>query len=216
MPTIPWKGDTNPADMRVERMNQWHSELADHKTSALLVVRHNRIVHEWYAPASGPDVPHYTASLAKALVGGTSLGLAIADGLISPDDLAYQYITYWRDDPLRSKITIAQLASHSSGLEDAETPGKGHMDQGGWKEAFWRRDPDPFTVARDKAPVIFEPGSAYAYSNTGMAMLAYAVTASLSAPVCIEVQVIDFVGGAIADIPIILRNAQGGHQPLIE
>ena len=181
MPVVPWECETNPADMHCNHMDQWQIDLAEHKTSALLVVRHNRIVHEWYAPECGPDVPHYTASLAKALVGGTSLGLAIADDLISPDNLACQYIPAWRVDPLRSKITIAQLASHSSSLEDAETLGKGHMDQGGWKEAFWRRDPDPFTIARDQAPVSFEPGSAYAYSNTGMAMLAYAVTASLPA-----------------------------------
>src|SRR5690606_23731307 len=37
---------------------------------------------------------------------------------------------------------------------------------------------DPFTVALN-APVVFEPGSAYRYSNPGMAALAYAVTASL-------------------------------------
>ncbi|MGH8245501.1 MAG: hypothetical protein ACREUU_03610, partial [Gammaproteobacteria bacterium] len=49
----------------------------------------------------------------------------------------------------------------------------------GWKGAFWRRDPDPFTIALGDAPVIFAPGTRYAYSNPGMAALAYAVTASL-------------------------------------
>ena len=39
--------------------------------------------------------------------------------------------------------------------------------------------PDPFSIARDKAPVLFLPGSKYDYSNPGMAMLSYAVTASL-------------------------------------
>ena len=42
-------------------------------------------------------------------------------------------------------------------------------------------DPDPFTIARDKAPVVFEPGSRSGYSNPGMAMLAYAVTAAIQA-----------------------------------
>jgi len=53
------------------------------------------------------------------------------------------------------------------------------MELPGWKGAFWRREPDPFVHARDSAAVIFEPGSDYAYSNPGMAMLAYAVTAAI-------------------------------------
>ncbi|HVZ24950.1 MAG TPA: DUF4185 domain-containing protein, partial [Sediminibacterium sp.] len=42
---------------------------------------------------------------------------------------------------------------------------------------FWRQSPDPFSVARHRTPVIHEPGTVYGYSNPGMAMLAYAVTA---------------------------------------
>ncbi len=53
------------------------------------------------------------------------------------------------------------------------------MELPGWKGAFWKQDPDPFTPAIHDAPVIFEPGTDYAYSNPGMAALAYAVTASL-------------------------------------
>ena len=53
------------------------------------------------------------------------------------------------------------------------------MELPGWKGAFWRQEPDPFTLARDQAPVAFEPGSHYAYSNTGIGMLSYAVTAAL-------------------------------------
>jgi hypothetical protein len=52
------------------------------------------------------------------------------------------------------------------------------MEIPGWKGAFWRREPDPFTIAIRQAPVIFAPGSSYAYSNPGMAALAYAVTAA--------------------------------------
>jgi len=47
---------------------------------------------------------------------------------------------------------------------------------------FWKRDePDPFTVARDDVPMQFAPGTDYEYSNPGMAMLAYCVTAALQA-----------------------------------
>ncbi|MGH2371026.1 MAG: serine hydrolase domain-containing protein, partial [Chloroflexota bacterium] len=66
-----------------------------------------------------------------------------------------------------------------SGLEDAEEEGRPHMELPGWKGRFWRREPDPFTISRDEAPVRFPPGTRYAYSNPGMAMLAYCVTAAL-------------------------------------
>lgn len=154
-------------------------ELAARGTKAFLVARRGRIVWEWYASDHGPGKPHYTASLAKALVGGMSLLIALNDGRLNPDDPAWKYIPAWKDDPLRSRITIRHLATHSSGIEDAEEGGRPHNQLPGWKGAFWKQDPDPFSISIRQAPVIFEPGSRYAYSNPGMAALAYAVTSSL-------------------------------------
>ena len=168
-------------------------ELKVRETKTFIVVRQGRIVFERYADDWRADKGHYTASLAKAIVGGLSLMLTMDDGLIDPDDLACQYIPQWEDDLLKSKITIRHLATHSAGIENAElserdreqaraegrTVTEEHMSLPGWKGAFWRQEPDPFTLARDQAPVLFEPGSAYDYSNPGMGMLAYAVTASL-------------------------------------
>jgi CubicO group peptidase (beta-lactamase class C family) len=153
--------------------------LAAKNTKALFVVRNDRIVCEWYAKGHGPDKKHYTASLAKALVGGMSLLVALNDGLIAADDPACKYIPQWKDHPVKSTITIRHLATHSSGVEDAEEDDIPHMKLPGWKGGFWRKDPDPFTLSRDKAPIIFTPGTKYAYSNPGMAMLSFAVTASL-------------------------------------
>lgn len=148
-------------------------------TKTFLVIRNDKIVHEWYAPGFGPTEKHYTASMAKALVGGVSLMLALNDGRLGADDPACNYIPEWKGHPQKSKITIRHLATHSSGIEDAEQDGIGHMDLPGWKGQFWKRKPDPFSISRDQAPVVFEPGSQYAYSNPGMALLSYAVTASL-------------------------------------
>jgi CubicO group peptidase (beta-lactamase class C family) len=153
--------------------------LAARRTKNFLVLRQGQIVYEWYAPDSGPRARHYTASMAKALVGGMSLLLAQQDGRIAADDPASKYIPAWKNDPQRSRITIRHLATHSSGIEDAEQDELPHDKLPGWKGAFWKREPDPFTVALRDAPVIFEPGTRYAYSNPGMAALAYAVTASL-------------------------------------
>src|SRR6516162_4215203 len=47
--------------------------LKDRSTTALLVIRHDRIVFERYATGFDRTKPHFTASMAKALVGGLSL-----------------------------------------------------------------------------------------------------------------------------------------------
>jgi len=113
-------------------------------------------------------------------VGGIPLMVALDDGRISPGDLAVQYIPRWKSDPRKSRITIRHLATHTSGIENAEQDGLPHMQIPGWKGDFWRRKPvDPISTSLDLAPAIFEPGTAWHYSNTGMAALGYAVTAAL-------------------------------------
>ena len=165
--------------MDAGRLDAMREQLAKRGTKNLVVVRRGKIVYEWYAPDAGPGKRHYTASLAKALVGGMSLLLALQDGRLKPDDPAGKFIPAWKDHPQKSRITIRHLATHSSGVEDAEEDHQPHNQLPGWKGAFWKREPDPFSISIEQAPVIFEPGSAYAYSNPGMAALAYAVTASL-------------------------------------
>lgn len=151
--------------------------LAEKGTKALLVIRRDRIVHEWYLNSEVREKGHYTASMAKALVGGVCLSLGIQDGVIALDNPACTYIRPWADHPKKSKITIRQLGSHTSGLADSQP-----KDRGGWQQTFWeRRDPpdDPFTISRDVAPIIYEPGARDHYSNPGIAMFGYAVTAAL-------------------------------------
>jgi len=165
--------------MSSQKLDAAKEVLAAKGTKTFLVIRNDKIIYEWYAPDFGPDKKHYTASMAKALVSGVSLMLALNDGRLNEDDPACKFITEWKRHPQKSKITIRHLATHSSGIEDAEQDGIGHFELPGWKGQFWKQEPDPFTVSRDEAPVIFEPGTEYAYSNPGMAMLSYAVTASL-------------------------------------
>ncbi len=166
--------------MSAPRLTAYREALAARRTSDLLIVRGGEIVHEWHAPGRTAASCHGSASLAKALVGGMSLLVALADGLLALDDPVARYVPEWRGHPLRGEVTVRQLATHSSGLQDAEAPGIDHFALGGWMEAFWRQEPDPFTLARDQAPFIFRPGTGYAYSNPGMAMLSYAVTAALA------------------------------------
>jgi CubicO group peptidase (beta-lactamase class C family) len=165
--------------LNISSLEKLKDQLAARQTTGLLVRRHNRTVYEWYADGWGPDRRHYTASMAKSLVGGMSLLLALDDGRIAADDPAWKYIPYWKQDPLKSRITIRQLATHTSGLEDAEEGGKPHAELTGWKGDFWKRKPSPFWIAIHETPVISTPGTKFAYSNPGFAALAYVITASL-------------------------------------
>ncbi len=194
--------------MDPERLQSVWEDLKSRQTRTFLVIRNDRIIFESYAQGWHAKKKHGTASLAKALVGGMSLMLARDDRLISPDDPACTYVPQWRDHPEKSKITIRHLATHSSGIEDANIAGVPHEELTGWKGEFWKLSillygkpeekldrhqilqqyRDPFTISRDQAPVIFEPGTAYHYSNPGMAMLAYAVTASLKESPCKDIR----------------------------
>ena len=156
--------------------------LAAKGTKGLLVIRNDAIVYEWYSADHGATRTHYTASMAKALVAGTSLGVALTDGRLALDDAAAKYVPQWSADARKRRITLLHLGSHTSGIEDAEADDLPHEKLTGWKGDFWKRlEPprDPFTISRDTTPVLFEPGERFQYSNPGIAMLTYAVTAAI-------------------------------------
>jgi CubicO group peptidase (beta-lactamase class C family) len=175
-------GDPQAHGLSPHALEALQKELAARNTKAFLVIHKDYIVHEWYAADHGREKPHYSASMAKALVGGVALAVAIDDGRIALDDPAVKFVPQWRDDPRKSRITIRQLGSHTSGLADAESGDLPHEQLTGWQGDFWKRlEPprDPFTISRDLTPLVFESGTDRQYSNPGIAMLGYAVTAAI-------------------------------------
>ena len=198
--TATFEWSSSPAESQgfsPEKLEVMRAEAASRNTKALLVIRNDHVVCEWYADVFGPDRKHFTASLVKALAGGTSLALAVTDGLMDPDDPVCSYVPQWRGDPVKSRITIRHLATHTSGLANPGGPSIVAADPAlirGWQGRFWPDlksfarltgnealvpEADPFRVARDEAPVLFEPGTEYHYSNPGMAMLSCAVTVAI-------------------------------------
>jgi CubicO group peptidase (beta-lactamase class C family) len=158
------------------------NELRERNTTAFLVIRNDKIVYERYGDRFSRRRPHYTASLAKSLVGGLSLMLAMDDGRVRPDELASRFVPQWAGISGKSEITLRHLATHTSGMEDAEADHLPHDHLAGWKGDFWKRLPvphDPFTISRDLAPVLEAPGTNPRYSSPGMAMLSYCLTATL-------------------------------------
>lgn len=184
-PVFSWtEASADWAGLVPERLDGWWDRLAENNTTSIFVMRDDRIVFERFAEGFDRHRPHYTASLAKALVGGMSLLFAVNDGLMAFDDPAWRFVPEWKSDPAKSKITVRHLATHTSGLSDASVPGCKHTEEPGWKGEFWQRNQvpeDPFSLARDEAPVLFEPGTSYHYSNPGIAMLGYCVTRALQA-----------------------------------
>ena len=162
-------------------LQEMGDELFRRGTQAFLVVYNDKIVYEHYLPDWNRYKPHGTASAAKGIMGGLSLMLAMHDGLIRLDDPAWKFIPQWRNDPLKSRITIRQLGAHTSGMDDSTEPGGvSQYELPGWKGDFWRQERNPFLISRDEAPVIFSPGTATKYSNPGIGMLNYAVTVAIN------------------------------------
>jgi len=182
-PSWDWKSDSPERQgMASEKLNAIKDVMAAKKTRALLVVRNDRIVFEWYAPGTSTNDKQGTASLAKALAGGLSFAVANTDGKIALDDPATKFVPQWKSDPRKSKIKIRHLGSHTSGLSDSTTPSVKHEEQPGWMGDFWKRlDPpnDCFTISRDLVPMLFEPGEKIQYSNPGIGMLNYCVTVAI-------------------------------------
>jgi CubicO group peptidase (beta-lactamase class C family) len=175
-----WQSATPESQgMAGAKLEALKDELARRHTEAFLVVRNDRIVFEWYATGHGPETKHGAASLSKATVAGLALALLLGDGKVKLDTPVADLVPDWKDDARKRRITLRHLGSHTSGLADAEQDRLPHDKLTGWKGDFWKRlDPphDPFTLARDEAPVLFEPGTKLQYSNPGIAMLCYALT----------------------------------------
>lgn len=74
--------------MSGEKLHALAERMQAQRTHALLIVRNDKIVYEWYAPGHDADRRQGTASLAKALIGGLSLAVALTDGKLRLDDPA--------------------------------------------------------------------------------------------------------------------------------
>jgi len=91
-----WATSTPGAQGLVEKkLEALWSDLQERHTTGLLIIRNDQVVFERYAEGYSRKKAHYTASMAKALVGGTSLMLAINNGRLHPEDLARQYVSQW-------------------------------------------------------------------------------------------------------------------------
>ncbi len=111
---------------------------------AVLVKRGGRVVFEEYYGGWKAGEAHVLASGTKSFSGAMAAA-AVEDGFLKWDEKACETIAEWKDDPLKSKITVRHLLSLTSGL-DAGTIGR-----------------VPSYAEAVQAPAKFEPGTRFEY-----------------------------------------------------
>ena len=176
-PEIDWE-TAQPEDLGLDRAKLFDlgNQLAELNTEAFLVVKDGLIAYEYYSPGVNPNHRLWLSTTGKAIVGSIALALALDAGLVELDSMAWNYIPSWKDDPLRSKVTIRHLITHSSGVENVQWGSSGLE---GWKDEFDRDLSSRFHLTLNVAPIRFEPGSRFEYSSLGYYTLSYILAASL-------------------------------------
>ncbi len=177
-PNVEWPSDgTSETDLDGDRLVDLRRLLAEHGTEALLIVQHGSIVEEWYPPGAGPNRKHPLAALSKAAIGSLILMTMLDDGRVDLDDPVATWVPTWRETPNKSEVTIRQLATHSSGLEDVRFSGS--SEPTGWQLVYKKNRRKRFALAVSQADLIYPPGERYAYSGLGFYVLTYALTRAL-------------------------------------
>lgn len=175
-PDVVWEtADPEVEGLSRAALDSLRTRLAAQGTEAFLVIRGNHVVCEWYRSWRGANLRQGLGAMAKATTANVALLAAATDGWIAFDDPARKYVPGWRGDPLRSRIRLADLAAHQSGLatEDFGAP------QGGWRQPYLEHPEQRFAIALSRVPVVFPPGTRYNYAGAGYYVLAYALTAGL-------------------------------------
>ncbi len=90
--------------------------LEDHNGHALLVYRGDELLYEGYYNNWPAERRHRLASGTKSFSAVIAI-VAASEGLLNLDEKVANTITEWKDDPLKSQITIRELLSLRSGLE---------------------------------------------------------------------------------------------------
>jgi CubicO group peptidase (beta-lactamase class C family) len=135
----------------LEKARVW---LESHNSKSGLVIRHGRIVAEWYFADAIKSSKFACYSTSKSL-SSMATGLAITDGQLTLDDTVGKFVPDASPDGKRA-ITVKQLLSMTSGVHN--DPMVGQKD-------------DLFTYATKVVAMDHAPGEKWDYNNTGLALL---------------------------------------------
>ena len=135
-----------------------------HSSQALVVAQNGRVIYEQYWGRYKSSQPHVLASGSKTFVGLGAIAAA-EDGLLKIDDLASKYLTEWKSDPKKSRITVRQLLTMSSGVEAGKFS-ENRRGEPGWTQLLAK-------------PMESEPNTKYHYGPVHMNLGAFVVERSL-------------------------------------
>ncbi len=104
-----------PSDLGfdAEILDQLAEDAAGYGSTCFLVARQGKVILARYWNGGGAETPQEVFSVTKSVT-STLIGLAQADGDLSIDDPASDYIDEWRDTPSEG-VTVRQLLSGVSG-----------------------------------------------------------------------------------------------------
>jgi len=146
----------------LEKVRDW-LKAAGSKTG--MVVRHGRIVGEWYFDDATPQSRYLVYSTSKSFA-STAAGLAIYDGKLTLETTVGEVLPDVMPVEKR-QVTVRQLLSMTSGV---------------YKEAKIHDMNDLFTYALYKAPMADKPGEKWDYNNTGLAILSPVIKKATGQP----------------------------------
>jgi len=144
---------------------------------SLLVARHGKLVLEEYFFGFDRDTPHDLRSAGKTFA-SVMLGAAMMNGAkIAPETKLYDLLAsmgpFANPDARKSRITLAHLMTHTSGLacddNDDSSPGNEYTMQSQTRQPNW------WKYALD-LPVAHDPGNRYAYCSANMNLMGAALT----------------------------------------
>lgn len=148
---LPQSQGMSPA--RVQKIGQW---LKDHGSKTGLLIRHGRIVGEWYFDDATPKSTYLVFSTTKSF-SATAAGIAIAEGKLSLDLKLGKVVNNVAPAGKR-EVNVRQILSMDTGVHNDHNP-------------EMSKRVDLFTYAITQAPMDFPPGTKWDYNNTGAALL---------------------------------------------
>ncbi|WP_394728664.1 serine hydrolase domain-containing protein [Altererythrobacter sp. GH1-8] len=150
-----------------EAIEQAHAYVAARNTSAFMIWKDGALQHEAYFGEFDRGTPIVSKSLAKPIT-VLLIGRAIMQGHInSLDQPVADFITEWKGDPEREKITLRHLLSMRSGmLPQGFSPKPEDM----LNRAYLHPRHDEIII--NDYPMTHEPGARYEYSNANAEIIA--------------------------------------------
>jgi CubicO group peptidase (beta-lactamase class C family) len=135
---------------------------------ALTYTRGYGLANLEYGRPITPKSVFHVASISKQFT-ATAIALLAREGTLALDDDVRHYLPEL--PAYGAPITLRHLIFHTSGLRDQWDL----LYLAGWREADLKTNADVLAIAQAQQALNFEPGTSWAYSNTGYTLLALVV-----------------------------------------